>query len=361
MEPKTILLSLVGLGAAFAFLTTGEGFKLPIDGLLPGGMTTIGTMDNRSARLTEIERQDGAPLELATLAEGFDRDTVMAMPAALQVLTPAADCALTAPAKGERVVPLLANGSEQPTLVYAYAEDMVLTQAAAGLEHHYKYNLDETKLPKKGLINVRSDLALQLVNLVVPPGPEPVYLILQDRNAGVLWNILPMPGAKVARVVLLSGVASGVVNLPEGAVLETVDLHSDACNGVGAPKWALPQTDGIGRDTPQQDLDAYAAYDRWYRGAFGQPADKDLLHRGASNGLLAGSVPPETAAKATWRGVAGATVHLMPADLVFASGAEEHDAWFIQRAENHIRAAFGLDGAADLAAAVVPVVYERVQ
>lgn len=360
MEPKLILPALGALGAAFFFLAGDGKFALPdMGGLL--GVSNMGGGDwNASAAAkSPVFPDEGGPVPMGQLVDGLDASTISGPPGEIQLVALTADCAVTPPVSGQRVAPIMAEPSEVLTQIYSYDDDEIARSAAYEIDRVLTRGGKVLSGLKKLDVDPMYELALDLVTVIVPPGPEPVYLVLKDQSAGIVWNILPMPGATVAHVTLLATGSSGVVNLPEGAILEVPDLGSGACGAFHRVIEAPAVTENAGFVPSDETRAAWAAYSGWFGDTFGVAADAGLTGRSRATAVLAGLAPPEGAPKAVWQGVAGKVVRLMPADITYAADAKQHKEWFIAKATAEITSAFGAPEGSDVLALLKPVLHER--
>jgi hypothetical protein len=174
-----------------------------------------------------------------------------------------------------------------------------------------------------------------------------------------LWNILPMPGAKVAQVTLLTTGNGGVVNLPEGAFLQVPDLASGGCGGFARVIEDPGVTVARGFVPSDETRAQWDAYSAWYADTFGIPASGGLTGRNKTYAVLAGTAPPEGTAKAAWAGIAGQVVHVLPAEVLYAAGEKQHEDWFTAKAAAEITRAFGAPDGSDVVALIKPMTHER--
>ncbi len=353
MDLKAIVLALVGLGIAFFYLAGDNKFTLPDLGIAStmggSGLSAEGSV------LTE----SGPPLAMTQLVDGIDAGSISAAPGEIRLIEAVANCAVTRPSAGQRIAPIMAEPSTLQTQIYSYDDDEIARSAAYAMERVLTRGGKVLSGLKDLNFEVRNTLALDLVTVIVPPGPEPVYLILKDQSGGIVWNILPMPGANVAHVTLLGGGYSGVVNLPEGAVLEVADLGSGDCGAFHRVIEQPSVTEDSGFVPSDETRAAWAAYSAWFADTFGIPADTGQSGRQRAIGVLAGKTPPEDAAKAVWQGVGGKVVLMPPNDVIYAIDAKQHKEWFIAKANAEITKAFGVPEGSDVLALLKPVVHER--
>jgi hypothetical protein len=358
MEPKLILPTLVVLGAAFFYLSGNQSFNMPNLGL--GGVSDMnGNVIGAVSASTPVLRADGDPVALGSLVDNIDTKTISGAPAEIRVIDMVAGCAVTKPAPGQRVVSVTANPDDLRTSIYSYDDDEFARAAAYDLQRVYGQGRSELAGLKHLNIGPMNDLSLSAANVIVPPGPDPVYLVLEDQFGGNLWNILLMPGAKVAQVTLLTTGNGGVVNLPAGAILQVPDLGSEACGAFARVIEDPAVTEARGFVPSDETRAQWVAYNTWYTDTFGIPSSGGSTGRGRTYAVLAGAAPPEGAAKAAWAGVAGHVAHVLPAEVVYAAEEKQHEDWFTAKATAEITRAFGAPEGSDVLALVKPTKFER--
>jgi hypothetical protein len=362
MEPKLILPTLLALGVAFFYLSGDKKIELPgVGPLLSATNMADGTPWFASAAPdSPVLQAVGDPVPLGQLVDGVDAASISGPPAELQLITMAEDCVVTKPAAGQRVVPIMAQPSEVLTQIYSYDDDEFARVAAYEMDRVMSRGGEILADLNKLILNPRSNSSLDLITVIIPPGPEPVYLVLKDQNAGNVWNILTMPGATLDHVVLLAGGYSGVVNLPATTTLEVPNIGSGACGGFHRVIEEPAITKARGFVPSEETEAAWLAYNGWFTEMFGIPANTGLNSQDRATAVLAGAAPPEGAAKAVWQGVAGKVVHLMPNDVIYAAEEKKHEEWFRVRATAEITRAFGAPDGSDVLALIKPVIHERI-
>ncbi len=361
MEPKLILPTLVALGVGFFYLSGNQKFELPNVGPLLGatnmadGSAWYASASGESAVL----QPSGDPIALGQLAEGINATSISAPPLEIRLLTAMPDCGVTPPDAGQRVAPVLAQPSVLPTQIYSYDDNEFARSAAYEMNRVMNRGGKILADLKKLNLDPMSNSAMDLVTVVVPPGPEPVYLVIKDQFGGIVWNILPMPGATVAQVTLLSGGYSGVVNLPEGARLEIPDIASGACGAFHRVIEKVSVTEARGFVPSDETRAAAVAYEAWFLQTFGIAADVGLTGRDRATAVLAGAAPLDGTPKAAWKAVEGQIVFLMPNDVIYAAEEKQHKEWFLTKANAEITKAFGVPEGSDVLALIKPVTHER--
>jgi hypothetical protein len=360
MEPKLILPTLVALGAAFFYLSDNQKFEMPNLGLGLGMVTDMdGNPIGAVNASTPVLRADGEPVALGDLVDGIATREISGAPAEIKLISMMTGCDITRPAPGQRVAAVMAEPAELQTSIYSYDDNEFARSAAYDLQRVYGPGSEGLASLKRMDIGPMVDLSLTAVNVIVPPGPEPVYLVVKDQFGRILWNILPMPGAKVAQVTLLTTGSGGVVNLPEGAFLQVPDIGSGACGAFARVIEDPSVTESQGFVPSDETRAQWIAYSNWFADTFGILASGGLTGRNTSYAVLAGTVPPAGSAKATWAGVTGKVVHLMPADNLYAVEEKQHEEWFTAKAAAEITRAFGAPDGSDLLALVKPTTHER--
>ncbi|MES2142837.1 MAG: hypothetical protein V4516_00395 [Pseudomonadota bacterium] len=360
MEPKLIVPTLLGLGAAFFFLSGNQSFEMPNLGLGLGMVTDMnGNVVGAVNAKTPVLQAGGEPVAMGDLVDGIVSGAITAAPAELRLIKMTEGCSITRPAAGQRVAAVMAKPADLRSQIYSYDEDEFARAAAYDLQRVLgQGNADLARL-KRLNVGPMTDLSLSVVNVIVPPGPDPVYLVLKDQFGGILWNILPMPGAKVEQVALLSVRSGGVVNLPEGAYLQVPDLRGGDCGAFARVIEDPAVTEAAGFVLSDETRAQWAAYSAWFTDTFGIPADTGLNGRDGAYAILAGAAPPPGSPKAVWAGVEGRIAHVIPTDILYASGEKQHEDWFTAKAEAEIARAFGVAEGSDLLALVKPAIHER--
>lgn len=361
MEPKLILPTLVVLGGAFFYLSDNQSFKMPDLGL--GGMVTDlnGNVIGAVNGATPVMHSGSELLVIALgdLVEGIDTATISGAPAEIKLISMVADCAITKPMPGQRIADVIAEPGALPTQIYSYDDDEFARSAAYALQRLYGPGKADLAGLKQLHVGPMSDMSLTSVNVIVPPGPEPVYLVINDKSGGILWNILPMPGATVEHVTHLTTGNGGVVNLPEGATLQVPDIANGDCGAFARVVEDPSVTEARGFVPSDETRAQWAAYVAWYVETFGIAPGNGLTGRDEAYAVLAGAAPPEGAAKAVWAGVTGRIVHLMPAEVIYAAEEQRHEDWFTAKATAEITRAFGAPDGSDVLALIKPTTYQR--
>jgi hypothetical protein len=356
MDLKAIVVALVGLGIAFFYLAGDNKFTLPDMGIASSmGGGGASSLSDEGGVLAE----SGPRLAMAQLVDGIDAASISAAPSEIRLVGAVENCAVTRPAAGQRIVPIMVEPIDLATQIYSYDDDEIARSAAYEIDRVLTRGGKVLSGLKDMDFDTRDGMALDLVNVIIPPGPEPVYLILKDQWGGILWNILPMPGATVAQVTQLGGGNSGVVNLPEGAVLEVADLASGACGAFYRVIEKPSVTEDAGFVPSDETRAAWDAYNEWFGDTFGIAADTGQNGRERAIGVLAGKAPPEGTAKAVWQGVGGKVVLMTPNDVIYAVDPKQHKEWFVAKAKAEITKAFGVPEGSDIVALLKPIVHER--
>jgi hypothetical protein len=304
------------------------------------------------------QNSERAPVD--QFVEGFDVGSIDEAPGELRLVAVSAKCAVTKPTAGQRVTSVALEPADVPTQVYSYPSDVIARGVAYEMGRIMGHGIDTLTKVKSIKLNPDNNLAMNLVSVIIPPGPEPVYLVIKDGWSGAIWNILPMPGATLAHVTLLSNGSSGVVNLPDGVGLDVPDLASGPCAAFGRLIEDPKVTEAEGFVPSDDTRERWAKYSDWFAENFGVPADQGQTGRYRAAFVLGGDVPPAGAAKAAWQGPAGKVIHIMPAEILYASSKKDHEAWFAAKASEMITSAFGAPAGSDVIALMKPVVQERI-
>ncbi len=361
MDLKGIVVVLVALGGAFFYLSGNQSTQLgDMSGLLGGVQVSDGAdMVPQGDLPKRVFTATGEMLPISQFVDGFDKAAITGLPAKLALLPKDAGCVVTSPSADQRLSVVQLADSDINTSVYAYDNTEFARSAAYELDRVYSRGSETITTTKKLSLGPMSPYTMELVNVIVPPGDKPAYLVLQSEGAQVLWNILPMPGAKVAHVTLLVQGSGGVVNLPEGAKLEVPDIISGACGEFRRPVENPKLTEERGFVPSDETRAEYIVFYGWYLNTFGKPPTEGVIRREQMAGVLAGDLPPEGAAKAAWRAVEGQTIHVLPRDNIYAVGEKEHEDWFTAKTAALIADAFSVPEGSDILAAITPVMQER--
>jgi hypothetical protein len=363
MDPKGVVFSLVGLGAAFFYLSGNKTMEVSgLDRLLGGGVMTSdggGGMISMAEYESRLFAAGGTPVSIALAVDGFSAASVIGMPAGIVTRPDEAGCNVTRPTAEHSVVTAFFTAAGMESSIYSYAQENFAHAAVYYLEHFFRdadrngANRDDLALKPLGQMGMR------IVNVVLPPSDKPVYLVLIDRGDRNVYNFLPMQGAKLAHVTLLSNNPGGLVNLPDGVTLSVPDIRSGACGAFDRTIEVPEHTVENGFQPSDETLVQWGPYAVWFKDTFGRAPIEGLITVMDGSGVYAGAAPAEGAVRATWRGVEGATVTLWPDEVQYAAGPKEHAEWFQKKAAEEIALAFGAAPGADTLALVKPALVER--
>jgi len=170
---------------------------------------------------------------------------------------------------------------------------------------------------------------LPVVNVVLTDTSAPLYLVLQNRQDDVLWNIHPAPGVQIAHMAVI-GPGIAAVNPPPGDYdVEFLQSGSDCLPDVArqpAPFWrALKTHDKAEALAALNRLnDAYYAYDTWFRARFGQGSEDDVVGYDLTNHVLVGPMPDSAETRVPFRRLDRAEVLVTRTDNVFVSPKRRH-------------------------------------
>lgn len=311
-------------------------------------------------------RQDGSHAIVAEAVDGLEPARVGLTPAGLQPIEAPADCAWRIPRPGEQVAGVVTYGGGLETAVHAFSDARIAKAAMDGLIEHKKARgarvADNASIPE-----LPKNTALRMVDVVVNLPGDPVFLALQDVYGGVLWNLLPAEGTTLAAVVVLSGGSSGVVNLPEGTVLQGQNLRRDeSCSQgkhpVDPPPDAAAPREGFSfatEDVTHHRLKRYDDYGAWFEKTFGVPSGTGAAVAAGVSHVLLGAMPSGAETRVAWRGPDQGVAHVIPAELTYAATPQQHDAWVRQRGVEMLAAAFGVSPETDLGAILRAQTEER--
>ena len=391
MDPKAIFVMLGLIGGAVWYLgtqgnpplapekTAAVGLTQGMTAATPTGKATRGKKDYDGTNPEVLKqstlqgdlfhspalvRVGGSHAIVTEAVSGLSPAAATALPAALVPVAAPTDCTWRRPRPGDQVAGVYAMAGGPETPVHAYSDARIARAALKGLQ--------EQKKTRGARVAANDDIptlppgtALRLVDVVVNLPGAPVFLTLQDRAGGILWNLLPAPGTQLAQVTLLSGGASGVANLPPGVPVQGQNLTPDtSCAGGRHPVDPPPEA-ATARSTFRFSGDAvrthqakrYDDFGTWFDAAFGYASGTNAVVAAGLSHALLGEMP---AAPVPHAGPGGGVVHLIPAELTYAASPAEHAAWVRARAVLMLTAAFGVPAGTDLGAVLRAQNTERV-
>lgn len=391
MDPKAIFVMLAAIGGAIWYMGARDKPALTPEKVAAVGLTgqmTAATPTGKPAKRKKdydgtnpevlkqstlqgdlylspaLVRPTGAHAIVTQAVSGLTPAAATALPSALVPVAAPADCVWRAPRPGDQVAGVYAMAGGPETPVHAYSDARIARAALKGLLEQKKTrgarvasNEDIPELPP--------GTALRLVDVVVNLPGAPVFLTLQDRAGGILWNLLPAPGTQLGAVTLLSGGASGVANLPAGVPVQGQNLTPDTSCAKGMHPVEPPPETATPRSTFRFSGDAvrnhqtkrYVDFGKWFEGAFGYASGTNTVVAAGLSHALLGDVP---AAPLPHVGPGGGVVHLIPADLTYAASPADHAAWVRARAVLMLTTAFGVTPGTDLGAVLRAQSTERV-
>lgn len=398
MDPKLILPGLLLIGGAVFFLQPDPDAGPPANARATATSADPASPRAAPPRLTRAERQaqkyDGTNPEVlrrkelaglhytspamlrrdnaigivTDLVEGIAPDNATAMPAALQAIARPADCAYAVPRPGEQRASLHLYSGGAPSNAHLYSDRTVVRAALDGLLYHKDRRGVEIS-DNASIVEMPENTALRQVDVVVNLPGAPVFLVLQDRAGGVLWNLLPLPGTVLSQVTVLSGGWSGVVNLPAGATLQGENLAAAESCSRGMPPVEPPPADAAPRagysvnrlENRTHGLRNFDPYRSWFNTAFGFDPGENAVWAARAQHVLLGEPPAADTPKLAYRTAAGSTLHVIPAPLTYVVTPEEHALRLRNRAVQMLAAVYGVQPDADLGALVRAASAERIQ
>ncbi len=364
MRLQDIALGLGLIGAAILFLGQQESLSLPGGSSLfsagthkPGASPQAGAADPAALMKTDLYGPalrtpavllpGRTPALLDSLAEETPAPGPRGIPERTILHDPAPQCGFRRPGPDEYIANVFIHDGGIPSVIRAYSEARLIETVLRAL----RFQKENPGRPLEQRFSAApAPRPLEVVEVLVSHPGKPVYLILQSRNAGVLWNIRPLPGTRVSHVAVISPLASGVANLPEGSGLEI--LNTSARPGCGLrPEerpnegWGvLERFTAQGNDYPEKFDRWFERYDAWFRATFGVPADHNQVAAARAAHVLAGQ-PPDTSApagKAPPAPLAGAVVHLSRTEHVdITVNAAEWERIYRQKFDALLTAALG--------------------
>ncbi|MCU0907308.1 MAG: hypothetical protein MUF73_07645 [Rhodobacteraceae bacterium] len=190
------------------------------------------------------------------------------------------------------------------------------------------------------------------IDVIVTDTSAPVYLVLQNGVSGTLWHVVTAPGVRIAHVAAVGPGGLGV-SLPDPATpVEFVEACAPRPAREPAPHWDLFHRIGSGPEYEAKAREWFAAYDGWFRAAFGQGVEAVTYGAFAADHVLAGPLP---AAPVPWRPFHGATVVQGPSGTAFAGTKAEAERHFSAAQTALATAAAG--GSLDM---ILPSAMERI-
>lgn len=270
-----ILAATVCMGGVYA-LGQGGGASQAGIGLVPGGAAQGGVpvldrLLSGGARLADgstAALDNGMAVATAAVLDGWRPPRMSDAPALRVPLVPLADCAATSPGPDDRLGNIRAGAGG----------------AQAG--------------PWDGIA------ALDNLDIAVTETRGPVHLVVQVTRPRLLVNLHLAPGARLSRVTLLGGATLALANLPEGVPVEMVTAEGLAACGLN------PAALDIGDDAvPARDR---RAFDDWFLRHFLRAPGHGLAGQDGAIVAVTGRPPADPAARAVFRPLDGAVLHIGP-------------------------------------------------
>ncbi len=274
---------------------SSDGWKVsgPIAGLAGGGAAFVGdVIADYSARVRDAETGP------------------------LTVLAPLAGCLPTPPSAGAAFAHVGQRGDTGMTLALATYNDADLAQAVQVLVNVARDHGGRHRPSAAGL-------GYQSFDVAVTETAAPVYLVVEAGYGQQIVNLHLSPGARLERVVLLGGDQMGVANLPAGVPVEVLrGAELQACGLLPFhplnPGHLYYQSVANGAIRPEevaakeaQFAAQVAAWDGWFRSAFGYGAGETLAGGWlGATAAVAGPLPATPEARAVFAPVKGAPVSL---------------------------------------------------
>lgn len=313
MQLSHILGALALVGFAI-FYMSGREFNLPTpgaDGSIFGipvstrmGGTKFDPARPETARSQEVLGEKlispglalaGREVRLAGDALSFFEPTrIDEVPAEVFTLPDMQGCDFRRPRPDEAIGNVHVSGGTRPTAVLAASRDDVA-----------RWALDWVKAQKNGkgdaslTIGVQG-AALRSIDVVVTETAKPVYLILQSRWGGVLWNVQKAPEVAIAHIAIIAGGPVGLVNPDSAVPVEILQIWRNpgcAARPVLRPDetWELwKRTDQNNQDqTWKEHLDRYEGYNAFFRSRFGFSSDQGLIGYLEASHVLVGPMPEQ--------------------------------------------------------------------
>lgn len=252
------------------------------------------------------------PVFIRDVLAGYPADVRQAIPATVITMRPILGCLLTPPQPGSLVGYASGSGTSQPMALVSYDDANLATGVADFVERYRKRGI---AAPVPG-----DAFAFQAQDVVVTETATPVYLVLESGGGNRIWNIHLAEGARIERVVLLGGAQSGVANLDPVVPVEVIlDDGLGAC-GI-RPAYPLnaghrlvqPAEAGLAASSGAKaavaaNAEAVAAYDIWFRDAFGVRASEARVGFAAGTVAVIGPTPADAGSEVSYAPIVGADI-----------------------------------------------------
>ncbi len=343
------------MSASFASLTAGLDMSriLPVNSMGGGSWQASGPAGAGERGANPVTPQVASnlpdPVTLADLVTDHvltDENTVIGQ---IIPFDRNSQCNLRRPLASEQVVNIrLENGTLTPP-VRAISDSDLVKQLVQNV----------TDVTQKGRsynwsAQVTGDLTS--VDVFLTDTSAPIYLVLQNRGNGIIWNVQTAPDVTLAHVAIVTSRTSGLVSPPDNATFEAlleadfVPLHEfgadDTIRTCMIRPWRLPEPDWLAMQKAGNDnqiysyTKGYTAYNAWYTGTLGVDAATNLVSPQTAAHMHFGPLP---ASPFTYRSMAGRDVHMMRTDHMFSGDPVTLQATIDALHGNLLRAAIGGD------------------
>lgn len=219
------------------------------------------------------------PILIEDVIAGYAPTSDSGVPATVTAIRPISGCRLTPPAEGT-VVGHVTAGASGLRLPFSTYDDRDLARGVQAFVDAFRAG---------GADPVASLRApeYEAYDVVVTETRAPVFLVLEGAAGNRIWNIHPVEGARIERVILLGGGQAGVANLDPVVPVEVILDEGLADCGI-EPTY---------RDGPEG---AAQAYDTWFRDSFGVLASETRAGFDVGTISVVGPVPREAEPKAEY-------------------------------------------------------------
>ncbi len=275
-------------------------------------------------------------------------------------------CELRRPVSGENVMGVRLAATGQVSDVAAFDKGEMARKLLSGLqvstEFRRSIRLGETEERKSDYTQLgQFDGSMNVVDVLLTDASEPVYLVLQTRGGRIIWNLHMAPGVTLAHVVMIAQGKVGLSGLPNGTTFEALRISDfvephffgadDEPRDCMIRPWRKPQPNWIAWQKAQNSpglqanmietfTKGYAAYDRWYQGAFGVSASTNTVAAQSADHVLLGPKPPE---KFQYRPIAGNDLVVIKSDFLIVGDLATRRAQTAQLHSEMMQAALGGD------------------
>lgn len=327
--PPEMSSSLASLGAVFSSGTTVQSMN---------GSGDFTTMSEADAGMRGASLQSPAvasslpdPVTLADLVTGVAQPDDTTQIGQIIPFDRNDQCNLRRPLEGEQVVNIRLERGNLPVPVRAFSDVALVRQLASNVtavtQDGRAYNWEQqVPAPMTG------------VDVFLTDKSAPIYLVLQNLDGGIIWNVQTAPGVTLAHVAIVSSGFSGLVSPPETTGVEAllvsdfVPRHAfgadDTVRACMIRPWRDPQPDWeavqrapgnpLYSNQVQSFTTGYAAYNAWYMGTLGVDAGTNLVAPETADHVHFGPMPD---APFAYQAMNGRDVHLMRADHMLSGDA----------------------------------------